>query len=164
MKKILLAFLTVFLFANAFSQQKPEFRGVWIASVSNIDWPRQGQYDATSQKAEFIRQLDLHQRNGMNAVVVQVRPSADALYPSPYEPWSQWLTGTQGKAPSPYYDPLEFTINEAHKRGFEYHAWVNPYRANFSIGKSSIAPDHITRQHPEWFVKYGNTLYFDPGN
>ncbi|HVF98084.1 MAG TPA: family 10 glycosylhydrolase [Flavisolibacter sp.] len=164
MKKIILSLFSVFLFCAAFAQAKPEFRGVWIASVDNIDWPRRYQYAPENQKQEFIRQLDLHQRNGMNAVVVQVRPSADAFYPSPYEPWSQWLTGVQGKAPSPFYDPLEFTIAEAHKRGFEYHAWVNPYRANFSIGKASIAPDHVTRKHPEWFLKYGNTLYFDPGN
>jgi uncharacterized lipoprotein YddW (UPF0748 family) len=155
--------LTLFAFA-AFAQPKPEFRGVWIASVDNIDWPRRGQWNAEAQKAEFIRQLDMHQRNGMNAAIVQVRPAADALYPSPYEPWSQWLSGVQGKPPAPYYDPMEFTIKEAHKRGFEYHAWVNPYRANFSVGKASIAPAHISRLHPEWFLQYGNTLYFDPGN
>ena len=148
----------------SFAQPKAEFRGVWIASVDNIDWPRRNQWNVDSQKKEFIRQLDLHQRNGMNAAIVQVRPAADALYPSPYEPWSQWLTGVQGKAPAPYYDPMQFTIEEAHKRGFEYHAWVNPYRANFSVGKASIAPNHITRLHPEWFLQYGNTLYFDPGN
>ena len=146
------------------AQPKPEFRGVWIASVDNIDWPRRGQWNVDSQKQEFIRQLDLHQRNGMNAAIVQVRPATDAFYPSPYEPWSQWLTGTQGKPPVPFYDPLEFTIDETHKRGFEYHAWVNPYRANFSVGKASIAPSHITKLHPEWFVQYGTTRYFDPGN
>lgn len=164
MKNLFLLLSFSLSLVTAFSQAKPEFRGVWIASVDNIDWPRRYQYDPASQKAEFNRQLDLHQRNGMNAVVVQVRPSADALYASPYEPWSQWLTGIQGKAPAPFYDPLEYTIAESHKRGFEYHAWVNPYRANFSIGKSSIAADHITRKHPEWFLRYGNTLYFDPGN
>ena len=157
-----MCFLSVTLVSAA--QPKSEFRGVWIASVDNIDWPRRGQYDVESQKAEFIRQMDLHQRNGMNAAIVQVRPAADALYPSPFEPWSQWLTGMQGKAPAPYYDPMQFTIEEAHKRGFEYHAWVNPYRANLSVGKSSIAPTHISRLHPEWFLQYGNTLYFDPGN
>jgi uncharacterized lipoprotein YddW (UPF0748 family) len=143
---------------------KYEFRGVWIASVENIDWPKRNQYNSDDQKAEYVRQLDLHQANGMNAVIVQVRPATDAFYPSPYEPWSQWLTGKQGKAPFPYYDPLEFTINEAHKRGFEYHAWCNPYRANFNIGKASIAPNHVTKVHPEWFIRYGSTLYFDPGN
>jgi uncharacterized lipoprotein YddW (UPF0748 family) len=164
MKNLFALSLTLFSFLFSVAQPRAEFRGVWIASVSNIDWPRQNQWNTEAQKAEFIRQLDLHQRNGMNAAIVQVRPSADALYPSPYEPWSQWLTGVQGKPPAPYYDPLEFTINEAHKRGFEYHAWVNPYRANFSVGKSSIAPSHISRLHPEWFLQYGNTLYFDPGN
>jgi uncharacterized lipoprotein YddW (UPF0748 family) len=158
-----LLLLLIFFYAGA---QSPlyEFRGVWIASVDNIDWPQKKQYDVDSQKTEFIRQLDMHKANGMNAVVVQVRPATDAFYPSPYEPWSQWLTGEQGKPPSPYYDPLVFTIEESHKRGFEYHAWCNPYRANFSIGKSSIAPAHITKLHPEWFLTYGNTLYFDPGN
>lgn len=141
-----------------------EFRGVWIATVDNIDWPLPKQYDVEEQKKEFIRQLDMHQRNGMNAVVVQVRPATDAFYPSQYEPWSQWLTGKQGRPPVPYYDPLQFMIEEAHKRGFEFHAWLNPYRANFSIGKASIAPNHITRLHPEWFLAYGGKLYFDPGS
>ena len=141
-----------------------EFRGVWIATVDNIDWPLPKQYDVEEQKKEFIRQLDMHQRNGMNAVVVQVRPATDAFYPSQYEPWSQWLTGKQGRPPAPYYDPLQFMIEETHKRGFEFHAWLNPYRANFSIGKASIAPNHITRLHPEWFLSYGGKQYFDPGN
>ena len=162
--KNLTVFLFLFSFFVSFAQSKPEFRGVWIASVDNIDWPRRNQWNVDSQKAEFIRQLNMHQRNGMNAAIVQIRPAADAFYPSPYEPWSQWLTGVQGRPPVPFYDPLEFTITEAHKRGFEYHAWVNPYRANFSVGKASIAPNHITRLHPEWFLQYGNTLYFDPGN
>ncbi|HEV7331996.1 MAG TPA: family 10 glycosylhydrolase [Flavisolibacter sp.] len=164
MKNLSLLFCFLSLALLSAAQPKAEFRGVWIASVDNIDWPRRGQYDVESQKAEFIRQLDMHQRNGMNAAIVQVRPAADAFYPSPYEPWSQWLTGVQGKAPAPYYDPMKFTIEEAHKRGFEYHAWVNPYRATLSVGKSSVAPNHISRLHPEWFLQYGNTLYFDPGN
>src|SRR5690349_10857412 len=118
----LLATTSLFVFAQPKKEEaKPEFRGVWIASVDNIDWPKKGQYNSNDQQAEFIRQMDLHQANGMNAVIVQVRPATDAFYPSPYEPWSQWLTGKQGRPPYPYYDPLEFTINEAHKRGFEYH-------------------------------------------
>lgn len=162
MKRLLL--LSLLITNYSFSQPKPEFRGVWIASVDNIDWPRRNEWNVDSQKREYIRQLEMHQRNGMNAVIVQVRPATDAFYPSPFEPWSQWLTGTQGKPPVPFYDPLEFTITEAHKKGFEYHAWVNPYRANFSVGKASIASAHITKLHPEWFLQYGNTLYFDPGN
>ena len=100
----------------------------------------------------------------MNAVIVQVRPAADAFYPSALEPWSQWLTGKQGRSPSPYYDPLEFMIEETHKRGMEFHAWLNPYRANYDIRSASIASNHITRIHPEWFLTYGGKKYFDPGN
>jgi uncharacterized lipoprotein YddW (UPF0748 family)/DNA-binding MarR family transcriptional regulator len=143
---------------------KYEFRAAWVASVENIDWPSKKGLPVDSQKVEFTRLLDMHQRNGLNAVVVQIRPAADAFYPSPYEPWSEWLTGIQGQAPSPYYDPLAFMIEETHKRGMEFHAWCNPYRAIHTIGKSSVAPDHITKQHPEWFVKFQKTIYFDPGN
>ena len=162
----------LFLCTVAFGQQsynsiKPvqyEFRGVWIATVDNIDWPAKGDVNVESQKADFIRQLDMHQKNGMNAMIVQVRPSADAFYPSQYEPWSQWLTGVQGRAPSPFYDPMKFMIDEAHKRGMEFHAWCNPYRADFQIGKSSIAPNHVTKIHPDWFLSYGGKKYFDPAN
>lgn len=162
--KILFLGLTVLLASSVFSQVNYEFRGVWIATVDNIDWPQKGVFTVYSQKTEFIRQLDLHKRNGMNAVIVQVRPSADAFYPSNLEPWSQWLTGVQGRSPSPYYDPLQFMIDETHKRGMEFHAWLNPYRANFNIGSASIAPNHITRVHPDWFLSYGGKKYFDPSN
>lgn len=172
MKKTILSILSGLCLSLASAQpasdpvpeKNYEFRGVWIATVDNIDWPLRNQYDPQSQQAEFINQLDMHQRNGMNAVIVQVRPASDAFYPSPYEPWSQWLTGKQGKAPFPFYDPLEFTIEEAHKRGFEYHAWCNPYRASLSANRATLAPNHVARLHPEWFVEYGGKLYFDPGN
>ena len=131
------------------AQPKYEFRGVWVASVDNIDWPSEKYLSSDSQKIEFIKLLDMHQRNGMNAIVAQIRPATDAFYPSQYEPWSEWLTGTQGKPPIPYYDPLEFMITETHKRGMEFHAWMNPYRAEFSIGKSSISQTHITKLHPD---------------
>lgn len=140
-----------------------EFRGVWVASVENIDWPSKKGLSTDEQKAEFINVLNMHQRNGMNTVIVQVRPAADAFYPSQYEPWSEYLTGKQGLPPTPYYNPLEFMIAETHKRGMEFHAWLNPYRAVFRLGKSSISPTHITRLHPEWFVNYGTTKYFNPG-
>jgi uncharacterized lipoprotein YddW (UPF0748 family) len=161
--RLLLICLLVLCIGPAFSQPKYEFRGVWIATVDNIDWPQRGS-TTWSQKADFIRLLDQHQRNGMNAVVVQIRPAADAFYPSRFEPWSQWLTGVQGRAPVPYYDPLEFMVEEAHKRGMEFHAWLNPYRANFNIRTASIARDHITRTHPEWFVTYGGKKYFNPAS
>jgi uncharacterized lipoprotein YddW (UPF0748 family) len=156
--------MTVCFAAPLFAQPKQEFRAVWIATVDNIDWPSKKGLPVDSQKAEFIRLLDLHKSNGMNAVIMQIRPATDAFYPSPYEPWSEWLSGIQGKPPSPYYDPLEFMITETHKRGMEFHAWCNPYRADFSIGKASIAPSHITRIHPGWFLDYGGKKYFDPGN
>ncbi|MBL7703685.1 MAG: family 10 glycosylhydrolase [Ferruginibacter sp.] len=146
------------------AQTKPEFRGVWVATVDNIDWPTRGNFNSDSQKVEFIRLLDMHQRNGMNAMIVQIRPVTDAFYPSQYEPWSEFLTGKQGQPPVPYYDPLEFMIAETHKRGMEFHAWMNPYRAVFNINKSSVSDTHITRIHPGWFLTYGDKRYFDPGN
>jgi uncharacterized lipoprotein YddW (UPF0748 family) len=166
MQKTFLFFLisSTFFITSSIAQTKPEFRGVWVATVDNIDWPTKGNFNTEAQKAEFIQLLDMHQRNGINAVIVQIRPATDAFYPSQYEPWSEWLTGKQGQPPFPYYDPLEFMITETHKRGMAFHAWVNPYRAEFSIGVSSISATHITRLHPEWFLTYGDKRYFDPGN
>lgn len=163
-KKIVLA-IFYFLFVYCSNAQiNTEFRGVWIATVDNIDWPAKGNFHSDSQKMAFTRLLDMHQRNGINAIIAQVRPAADALYPSPYEPWSEWLTGKQGRPPYTYYDPLQFMITETHKRGMEFHAWLNPYRAEFIIGSSSIDVAHITRLRPDWFLVYGNKRYFDPGN
>jgi uncharacterized lipoprotein YddW (UPF0748 family) len=139
-----------------------EFRAVWVATVDNIDWPSSKTISVAEQKAEFIKLLDMHQQNGMNAVIVQIRPAADALYPSQIEPWSEFLTGKQGVAPSPLYDPLEFMIKETHKRGMEFHAWMNPYRAVFNLKTSSIAANHLTKTHPEWFLVYGDKKYFNP--
>ena len=167
MKKYCWSVLTVIIITfsqKIKAQPKYEFRGVWVATVANIDFPSDKFLSSFGQKAEFVNLLDMNKRNGMNAVVVQIRPAADAFYPSQYEPWSEWLTGTQGKPPEPYYDPLEFMITETHKRGMEFHAWMNPYRAVFSIGKSSVSPTHISKLHPEWFINYGGTKYFDPGN
>lgn len=163
LKYLLLSYFLLFNFHFTQAQPKYEFRGVWIATVDNIDWPPRGS-GTEEQKADFIRQLDLHKKLGMNAIIAQVRPAADAFYPSPYEPWSQWLTGVQGQPPAPYYDPLQFMIDETHKRGMEFHAWLNPYRANFNVNNASIAADHVTRIHPEWFLTYGDKKYFDPGN
>jgi uncharacterized lipoprotein YddW (UPF0748 family) len=166
MKKLscLLSLAIVLNSQQLFAQSKYEFRGVWVATVVNIDFPSSKNLSTQQQKDEFIKLLDMHKRNGMNAVIVQIRPASDAFYPSQYEPWSEYLTGKQGQPPSPYYDPLKFMIAETHKRGMEFHAWMNPYRAEFKIGKSSISPTHITRLHPEWFIDYGGVKYFDPGN
>ncbi len=140
-----------------------EFRAVWIATVENIDWPNKKGLSVDEQKAQFIHLLDMHQHNGMNAIIMQIRPAGDAFYPSLYEPWSEYLNGVQGLAPSPFYDPLAFMIEETHKRGMEFHAWLNPYRAVFNIHTSSIAPSHLTKIHPEWFLTYGDKKYFNPG-
>jgi uncharacterized lipoprotein YddW (UPF0748 family) len=154
----------LFFSKNIFAQVQPEFRGVWVATVDNIDWPSKGNFNSDSQKVEFIKLLDMHQRNGLNAMIVQVRPCSDAFYPSPYEPWSKWLTGVQGQPPSPYYDPLEFMIAETHKRNMVFHAWMNPYRAEFYPQNDEVSATHITKLHPEWFLAYGDKKYFDPGN
>lgn len=159
-------FSIVFLFIvlNSYAQSKYEFRGVWVATLTNIDWPSQKYLSTEVQRSEFIKLLDMHQRNGMNAVIVQIRPATDAFYPSQYEPWSEWLTGLQGKPPIPFYDPLDFMITETHNRGMEFHAWMNPYRAELNVGRSSISPTHITKLHPDWFLTYGSLRIFDPGN
>ena len=164
---VILVVFYSFLFFDLHAQEdsvKREFRGVWVATVDNIDWPVKPTLNSLEQKAEFIKLLNLHKSNGMNALVVQIRPAADAFYPSPYEPWSEWLTGVQGQPPFPYYDPLQFMITETHKRGMEFHAWMNPYRAVFKSGKSSISTIHLTNIHPGWFINYGDQKYFDPGN
>lgn len=163
---ILLLFMAMAFAGIASAQEKKnyEFRAAWVATVDNIDWPSKKGLPVDSQKAEFVRLADMHKANGMNALIVQVRPATDAFYPSQYEPWSEWLTGTQGRPPIPYYDPLQFMIEETHKRGMEFHAWCNPYRADYLIGRSTIAPAHITRIKPEWFLEYGGKRYFDPGN
>lgn len=157
--------LTGCMITSVYAQLPPkrELRAVWIATVENIDWPSRRGLSTEQQKQEFIDILDRQQRNGINAVVVQVRPVADALYSSAFEPWSEYLTGTQGQAPDPFYDPLEFMVAETHKRGMEFHAWFNPYRAVFNVRRSSVAPNHITRLRPQWFLTYDDRKYFDPG-
>ncbi|MEO8720489.1 MAG: family 10 glycosylhydrolase [Ginsengibacter sp.] len=160
---ILFLVLTIF-FQQLSAQSKYEFRGVWVATVENIDFPSSKFLSSEQQKNEFIKLVEMNKRNGMNALIVQIRPVSDAFYPSGYEPWSEYLSGVQGKPPSPYYDPLKFMITETHKRGMEFHAWMNPYRAEFRVGKSSISPLHVTKLHPDWFITYGHTKYFDPGN
>lgn len=161
---LMIALLIVAGVANA---QKPEFRAAWIATVENIDWPSKKGLASEQQQQEFRNLLDMHRKNGLNAIVAQIRPVADAFYPSEYEPWSEYLTGKQGQAPSPYYDPLAFMIEETHKRGMEFHAWINPYRAVFNTATSSVAANHPSKLHPEWFVDYGDanktTRYFNPG-
>jgi uncharacterized lipoprotein YddW (UPF0748 family) len=141
-----------------------EFRGVWVASVANMDWPSRPGLPVAEQKAELIAILDRAAALNLNAVVLQVRPSADALYASQKEPWSAFLTGQMGKAPVPFYDPLAFAVAEAHARGLELHAWINPYRAHYPADKSPISANHIARRRPDLVVKYGPFLWLDPGS
>lgn len=143
--------------------QKREFRGAWIATIGNIDWPSKQGLPVEQQKAEFIHRLDQMKALGCNAAIVQIRPSADAFYPSTIEPWSHYLTGKQGKAPEPFYDPLQFMIEETHKRCMEFHAWFNPFRALVDSKKNPNGPEHVTRRHPEWVVSYGGKSYLNPG-
>lgn len=143
--------------------KKFEFRGAWVATVKNIDWPSRSGLDPEEQRNEFRRLARYHADVGMNALIVQVRPATDALFMSGYEPWSQWLNGEQGKASDPFYDPMQFMIQETHNQGMEFHAWLNPYRALMDFEKAKPAANHITQLKPGWFVKYGQHLYFDPG-
>ena len=165
MKKMIFgALAALFLSLSAFSAQaqdlpKREFRGAWLHIVGN-----QKIKTMTTKEAKLwiTSTLDTLQKAGCNAVLFQVRPQADAFYQSDIEPWTRFLTGEQGVAPKPYWDPLEFAIKEAHARGMELHAWLNPYRVT-SNDKEELCPDHLYFKHPERFLKYGKQLYFDPG-
>jgi uncharacterized lipoprotein YddW (UPF0748 family) len=208
LRYFLILFILVSLTINVFAQNplKREFRGIWIASVANIDWPSRPDLTTEEQRHEFRAILNQHQKNGINAVIVQIRPSADAFYRSAFEPWSEWLTGEKAKAPDPEYDPLTFMIEEAHERTMEFHAWLNPYRAIFDANRFYAEKSHIDLdtlkghikeliqsdssnttgtlsdddyrdlvqlldldtsillyRRPEWFLQYGNKIYFDPG-
>ena len=163
-KSLLCVFFLLLMAGGVFAQvqtgsayPKREFRAAWIQSVN-------GQFrgmPTEKLKQNLIGQLNSLQKAGINAIIFQVRPEADALYASRLEPWSRFLTGVQGKAPEPYWDPMQFMIDECHKRGMEFHAWINPYRTKTTL-KSKLAPNHVYNIHPEWFVTYGDQLYFDP--
>ncbi|HET9984931.1 MAG TPA: family 10 glycosylhydrolase, partial [Longimicrobiales bacterium] len=140
-----------------------EFRGVWVATVENMDWPSRPGLPTAQQQAQLLRILDRAAALHLNAIIFQVRPAADAFYESSLEPWSHWLTGEQGRAPEPRWDPLAFAVQEAHKRGLELHAWFNPYRAGYTSPRWHAAPTHITRTHPELVRRYGSYLWLDPG-
>lgn len=140
-----------------------EFRGLWVATVANIDWPSKPGLSTAAQKAELISILDRAAELKLNAVVFQVRPACDAFYASTLEPWSEYLTGRMGKAPEPFYDPLAFAVQEAHQRGLELHAWFNPYRALHKSHEGTVSPTHISQTHPELVKRYGQYLWLDPG-
>jgi uncharacterized lipoprotein YddW (UPF0748 family) len=140
-----------------------EFRGVWVATVANMDWPSRRSLTTAQAQAELLRILDAARDLGLNAVIFQVRPMADAFYDSALEPWSDYLTGESGVAPSPYWDPLAFAIEEAHARGLELHAWFNPFRAGFVAKRTPMHPSHISRRRPDLLRTYGRHYWLDPG-
>lgn len=170
MRNIFVIFISFFLIifnAPTFAQKtspKRELRAAWIATVGNIDWPSKQGLTAQQQQQEFINHLNYLSSHGFNAVIVQVRPAADVFWESELEPWSRYLSGKQGQAPFPKYDPLEFMIKETHKRNMEFHAWFNPYRALTNASSNPNPPSHPTKKHPDWIINYDNKAYFDPGN
>ncbi|WP_163399708.1 glycoside hydrolase family 10 protein [Flavobacterium fluviatile] len=165
-----LIFSIIFLFIfgwNTTSQEKlnhpkNEFRGVWIATVVNIDWPKTAVDNVEKEKTDYIAILEAYRKLNYNAVIVQIRSVGDAFYPTELAPWSRFLTGKEGQAPSPYYDALAWMIEQAHDRGFEFHAWMNPYRATFDLNKQQLSPNHDIFKHPEWMIEYGGKYYYDP--
>jgi len=140
-----------------------EFRAVWVATVANIDWPSKPGLPSLDAQRELLAILDQAKGLRLNAVILQVRPTADALYASRHEPWSEYLTGQQGQPPAPLWDPVEFATAEAHRRGMELHVWINPYRARHPTSKSVIHRAHVSRTKPHIVRTYGNHLWMDPG-
>jgi len=166
-KNFILVFLTILIFVNKiFAQEyspKREFRGAWIATVGNIDWPSSRTASAYEQIADLKSQIEKLHEAGINVVIFQVRAECDAFYKSSIEPWSYWLTGKQGKAPEPFYDPLKTAVEEAHSRGMELHAWFNPYRALRTSDAYKVDSKHITKKHPEWILTFGKYKMLNPG-
>lgn len=162
MKAVLSSLIVFFISFVGIAGPKRELRGVWVATVQNLDWPSPGNYNGITQKEEFISLVNSHHQTGINAVFVQVRVASDALYAKSQEPWANIFRGLQGQAPIPYFDPLEFMIQESHNRGIEFHAWLNLNRANLST-KTLLSSEHIARKHPEWLLLYNGQHIFNFG-
>ena len=163
---LLAVFIWIFGIQNATALEPPpkyEFRGAWVATVANLDWPSSPSMNTYAQRIELMTLMDDLKKMGINAVIFQVRTECDAFYESPYEPWSYYLTGKQGRAPDPFYDPLEFAVEEAHRRGMELHAWFNPYRVQRKVGNYPLAANHVANVHPEWVITIGSYQFLDPG-
>ena len=141
-----------------------EFRAGWVATVDNIDWPSEPGLSSASQQQEMLTLMDRAMRLGLNAIVFQIRPTADALYSSELEPWSYYLSGEQGVAPDPFYDPLSFAVEEAHRRGIELHVWLNPYRAAHPTASGTLDDSHVLSRFPEAVHEYGTQKWMDPGS
>lgn len=165
MNRFLLLLIALQITSTLHAQHPPkrELRGAWVATFYGIDWPNRTE-TPTQQQNTFINILDHHKTTGINVLYVQMRSQCDAMYPSSIEPWSADLTGTQGKAPSPLWDPMQFAIDETHKRGIEFHAWLNPYRAvSNTASLPGFAVTHIAKTHPEWMLTVGTTKVLNPG-
>lgn len=166
MRFLLLLFISITIIdlsAQSSSMPKREFRAFWVATVANIDFPKRPPNPSKiAHQEQWKNLLDKMQDAGFNAVIAQIRPAGDALYPTELAPWSAYLTGKQGRPPMPEYDPLKFMIQEAHQRGMEFHAWFNPYRATMNLDTLNLAPNHSFKLHRNWMVKYGKRYYFNP--
>ncbi len=166
MKNFITTAILILLITDLFSQSvspKREFRAAWLATVVNLDWPSSRTLSTANQKLELTKLLDSLQLYGVNTVIFQIRTECDALYNSAIDPWSYWLTNSQGTPPSPFYDPLEFAVSEAHKRGMELHAWFNPYRAERVVGNYPKASNHVTVLHPDWVIQISTFKFLNPG-
>ncbi|MFI3297456.1 MAG: family 10 glycosylhydrolase [bacterium] len=161
--QVILVVVIFTISTSLFAQSKYEMRAAWIATVANIDWPQRNTFDPSEQRAQMISILDSLAALNFNTVILQARPMTDAFYESELEGWSHFLTGQQGVAPSPFYDPLAFVIHEAHKRQIEVHVWLNPYRVLNVDNIKLLSHNHIYYRQPQLFVKYGNQYYFNPG-
>ncbi len=168
--KVVLSLLIVGVFIVSCSSFKAvptpaeEFRGVWIATVANIDWPKNGNDNLAKKKTDYLTLLDYYQTHNFNAVIVQLRTAGDALYPTKLAPWSAYLTGKQGDDLRESADLVPWLIQEAHERGMEFHAWLNPYRATMTLDTTKLSPAHDFYQHSDWMIPYGTKYYYDPGN
>ncbi|WP_190809231.1 glycoside hydrolase family 10 protein [Flagellimonas sp. S3867] len=164
MQRIVFLLLLLICFScSVYKAPKTEFRGVWVATVVNIDWPKNGNDNSEKKKKDFIEILDFYQDLNFNAAIVQIRTAGDAFYESDLSPWSKYLTGEEGVAPENFDKPLEWMIEETHKRGMEFHAWLNPYRATFDLDTTALSKEHDYYLHPEWMLKYGKKYYYNPG-
>lgn len=143
---------------------KTEFRGTWVATVVNIDWPKSANHTVEKQKEDFIELLDFYDDLNFNTLIVQVRTAGDAFYPSELAPWSRFLSGEEGSLKPDFEDPLQWMLDKTHERGMQFHAWLNPYRATFDLDTTILAENHDFKQHREWMIKYGKKYYYDPGN
>jgi uncharacterized lipoprotein YddW (UPF0748 family) len=144
-------------------QPRSEFRGFWVATVVNIDWPKNGNDLAQKQKKDFLEILDFYEDLNFNAAIVQIRTAGDAFYESEHAPWSRFLSGTEGEISTSKSSLLKWMIDETHNRGMEFHAWLNPYRATFDLKTDILSETHDYKVHPEWMLKYGKKYYYDPG-